>query len=155
MQKFSLAELKDGVVCKDFYQKVVDKIQADRPDLADRFVKTAGFGVSPPVPLCRRGIGSTEVIADWRCVMATQKMGIEFRDNAYLLSPKGTRTIKSDMIFSLTLGFNGIPDGKGSQYAVSLIDTVQVGKGGAKVLADGLKGKDDVMFYMDVSPRSH
>lgn len=80
-------------------------------------------------------------------------MGIEFRDNAYLLSPKGTRTIKSDMIFSLTLGFNGIPDGKGSQYAVSLIDTVQVGKDGAKVLADGLKGKDDVMFYMDVSPR--
>ena len=48
MQKFALAELKDGVVCKDFYQKVVDKIQADRPDLADKFVKTAGFGVSRP-----------------------------------------------------------------------------------------------------------
>ncbi|BGP58600.1 hypothetical protein JCM8202_002361 [Rhodotorula sphaerocarpa] len=120
LQKFALSELKEGVVCKDFYQKIVERIQADRPDLADRFMKTAGFG-----------------------------MGIEFRDNAYPLSPKGTRTVKADMIFSLTLGFNGIPDGKNSQYALSLIDTVQVGKDGAKVLADGLKGKDDVMFYME------
>ncbi|POY72753.1 hypothetical protein BMF94_4160 [Rhodotorula taiwanensis] len=120
LQKYALSELKEGVVCKDFYQKVVDKIQADRPDLMDRFMKTAGFGI-----------------------------GIEFRDNAYPLSPKGTRTIKANMVFSLTLGFNGIPDGKGSSYAVSLNDTVQVGKDGAKVLADGLKGKDDVMFYME------
>ncbi len=42
-------------------------------------------------------------------------MGIEFRDNAYPLSLKGTRTVKADMIFSLTLGFNGISDGKNSQ----------------------------------------
>ncbi len=43
-------------------------------------------------------------------------------------------------------------DGCGRRrYALSLIDTVQVGKDGAKVLADGLKGKDDVMFYMEVS----
>lgn len=45
LQKYALSELKEGVVCKDFYQKVVDKIQADRPDLMDRFMKTAGFGV--------------------------------------------------------------------------------------------------------------
>ncbi len=45
LQKFALSELKEGVVCKDFYQKIVERIQADRPDLADRFMKTAGFGV--------------------------------------------------------------------------------------------------------------
>jgi nucleosome binding factor SPN SPT16 subunit len=69
LQKFALAELKDGVVCKDFYQKVVDKIQADRPDLAERFVKSAGFGVSPPLPFpsvskCLRGGKSRGLITD-------------------------------------------------------------------------------------------
>ncbi|GAA6024570.1 hypothetical protein JCM11491_002703 [Sporobolomyces phaffii] len=120
LQKYALAELKDGVVAKDVYQRVADRIQADRSDLLPYFAKTAGFG-----------------------------MGLEFRDGAYPLGPKGTRTVKTDMIFSLTLGFNGIPDSKGSTYAVSLVDTVQVGQDGSKILSEGMKGKDDVMFYMD------
>lgn len=41
-------------------------------------------------------------------------MGLEFRDGAYPLGAKGVRTVKTNMIFSLTLGFNGIPDAKGS-----------------------------------------
>ncbi|GAA5820245.1 hypothetical protein JCM10212_000770 [Sporobolomyces blumeae] len=120
LQKFALGQLKDGVVAKDVYQSIVDKIQADRPDLVQYFAKTAGFG-----------------------------MGLEFRDGAYPLGPKGTRTVKADMIFSLTLGFNGIPDGKGATYAVSLVDTVQVGKNDSKILSEGMKSKDDVMFYME------
>lgn len=97
-------------------------------------------------------------------------MGLEFRDAAYPLTLKGARKIKADMIFSLTLGFNGIPDGKKSQcvlfssrfpvgcpltvfdscrYALSLVDTVQVGKTGASVLSEGMKGKDDIMFYLE------
>ncbi|GAA5853260.1 hypothetical protein JCM9279_006278 [Rhodotorula babjevae] len=122
LQKFALGELKDGAVCKDVYQKVVDKIEADRADLLPYFAKTAGFG-----------------------------MGLEFRDSAYPLTAKGSRVVKADMIFSLTLGFNGIPDPKksGATYAVSLVDTVQVGKNGAKCLSEGMKGKDDVMFYME------
>ncbi|GAA5939274.1 hypothetical protein JCM3775_007175 [Rhodotorula graminis] len=122
LQKFALGELKDGAACKDVYQKVVDKIEKDRADLLPYFAKTAGFG-----------------------------MGLEFRDSAYPLTAKGSRVIKADMIFSLTLGFNGIPDPKksGATYAVSLVDTVQVGKDGAKCLSEGMKGKDDVMFYME------
>jgi hypothetical protein len=89
LQKYALGELRDGAVCKDVYQKVVDKIQSDRPDLLQYFAKTAGFG-----------------------------MGLEFRDAAYPLSNKGTREVKTDMIFSLTLGFNQIPDGKKSTYAL-------------------------------------
>ncbi|GAA5890025.1 hypothetical protein JCM5296_004746 [Sporobolomyces johnsonii] len=120
LQKYAVSELKDGVLAKDVFQKVADKIQADRPDLVQHFVKTAGFG-----------------------------MGLEFRDAAYPLGPKGVRTVKADMIFSLTLGFNGIPDAKGSTYAVSLVDTVQVGKNGSTILSEGMKAKDDVMFYME------
>lgn len=79
-------------------------------------------------------------------------MGLEFRDSAYPLTAKGVRAVKADMVFSLTLGFNGIPDAKkgGQTYAVSLVDTVQVGKDGAKVLSEGMKGKDEVMFFMEV-----
>ncbi|BGP11874.1 FACT complex subunit spt16 [Rhodotorula toruloides] len=120
LQKHAIGELRDGVTCKDVYQKVVDKINADRPDLLQYFAKTAGFG-----------------------------MGIEFRDPAYPLSAKGTRQLKSDMVVALTLGFNNIPDGKNSQYALSLIDTIQIGKDGGKILSEGMKGKDDVMFYME------
>ncbi|ORY88571.1 global transcriptional regulator, cell division control protein [Leucosporidium creatinivorum] len=122
LQKFAISELKEGAIARDIYTKVVEKIQTEREDLLPFFVKTAGFG-----------------------------MGLEFRDAAYTLGPKCGRTLKSNMIFSLTLGFNNIPDAKnaGKTYAVSLVDTVKVGKNGASVLSEGMKGKDDVMFYME------
>ncbi|GAA5943636.1 hypothetical protein JCM10213_008931 [Rhodosporidiobolus nylandii] len=120
LQKLAISELREGVTGKDVFQKVHDKIQSDRPDLLPYFAKTAGFG-----------------------------MGLEFRDAAYPLSPKGTRKIRADMIFSLTLGFNGIPAGNKPAYAISLVDTVQVGKNGSTILADGMKGKDDIMFYLE------
>jgi len=54
LQKFALGELKDGALCKDVYQKVVDKINSDRADLLPYFAKTAGFGVRfGPLPLSR------------------------------------------------------------------------------------------------------
>lgn len=46
LQKFTLAELKDGAVAKDVYAAVLNKIETDRPDLAQYFVKTLGFGVN-------------------------------------------------------------------------------------------------------------
>lgn len=45
LQKYVLAELKDGAVGKELYTQVVDKIEAERPDLSPYFVKTLGFGV--------------------------------------------------------------------------------------------------------------
>ena len=75
LQKYALSELKDGVVAKDLYQKVVDKIQADRPDLLQYFVKTAGFGVRSQfhslisffsslmtLPLARRWVSSSVMV---------------------------------------------------------------------------------------------
>lgn len=37
-------------------------------------------------------------------------MGIEFRDSAYLLSPKNGRQLKTNMIFNLSLGFSDLED---------------------------------------------
>ncbi|KAK4702875.1 FACT complex subunit SPT16, partial [Phenoliferia sp. Uapishka_3] len=121
LQKFVLGQLIDGAICKEVFGKVVERIEAERPDLSPYFVKTVGFG-----------------------------MGLEFRDAAYTLGPKCGRTIKANMIFSLTLGFNNIPTGKGDAvYALSLIDTVKVTKNGGTVLSEGMKSKDSVMFFME------
>lgn len=82
-------------------------------------------------------------------------MGLEFRDAAYALGPKCARTAKSNMVFSLTIGFNNIPDAKtaGSTYAISLIDTVKVGKSNSTVLSQGMKAKDEIMFFNEVRRR--
>lgn len=42
-------------------------------------------------------------------------MGIEFRDAAYLLSPKNTHLLKKDMIFNLSLGFSDLIDSSGKK----------------------------------------
>lgn len=126
LQKFGVSELKNGVVAKDFFATIVDKITAEREDLLPFFAKPAGFG-----------------------------MGLEFRDAAYTLGPKCTRILKTDMVFSLTLGFANIPNTKssGGVYAISLIDTVQVGERAGIILSEGMKSKDSVMFYMDDEPK--
>jgi nucleosome binding factor SPN SPT16 subunit len=46
-------------------------------------------------------------------------MGIEFRDTAYALGPKCARTIKTNMIFSITLGFQNIPNSKTGPSSVT------------------------------------
>jgi len=40
-------------------------------------------------------------------------MGMEFRDSAYLLSPKNGRPLKLDMVFNLALGFSDLVDDNG------------------------------------------
>ena len=42
-------------------------------------------------------------------------MGLEYRDASYLLSPKNTRQLKSNMIFNLSLGFADLTDKKGEK----------------------------------------
>lgn len=45
LQTYALGELKEGVLARDVYTKVVEKIQSEREDLLPYFVKTVGFGV--------------------------------------------------------------------------------------------------------------
>jgi len=42
-------------------------------------------------------------------------MGIEFRDSSWLLNAKNTRTLRSDMIFSLSIGFQDLEDKAGKK----------------------------------------
>ena len=42
-------------------------------------------------------------------------MGLEFRDANYLLSAKNARQLKSNMIFTLSLGFTDLTDKKGEK----------------------------------------
>ena len=121
LQKFALTVLKNGAVAKEAYAAVVDKIETDRADLVPYFVKTLGFG-----------------------------MGLEFRDSAYALGPKCARKLRKDMTFSLTLGFNGIPQAKGDHtYALSLVDTIKIGDDKATIFNGTQKKWDDVTFYMN------
>lgn len=43
------------------------------------------------------------------------QMGVEFRDSAYLLSPKNAREIKAGMVFNLALGFQDLIDSEGKK----------------------------------------
>lgn len=56
LQKFVLGELKDGVICKDVYAKITERIESERPDLVPYFVKTAGFGVRFRALLVRESV---------------------------------------------------------------------------------------------------
>lgn len=42
-------------------------------------------------------------------------MGLEFRDSAYLVSPKNNRQLKANMILNLSLGFSDLMDDKGNK----------------------------------------
>lgn len=80
-------------------------------------------------------------------------MGIEFKENSYNLNAKCSKTMKTDMILSLNLGFENIPDPKDSKkeksYALMLADTVIVGQDKSRLLSDGMKVETDVIFLLE------
>ena len=55
------------------------------------------------------------------------------------------------MVFSISLGFQDIPDPKDNKktYAILLLDTVKVGDNGSAYLSSGMKSKNDVIYYFD------
>jgi len=79
------------------------------------------------------------------------QIGIEFRESSYVIGPKCNRVISKDMIFSLSLGFQDIPDPKDNKktYSLLLLDTIKTGQNGSAYLSDGMKTKNDVIFYFD------
>ena len=91
--------MKDGVTARDVYQHALAFIKKKNPDLEKHFVKNVGFGVS----------GS--FVNDSLNKLTAPKMGMEFRDSAYLLSPKNGRQLKANMVFNLSLGFQDLEDG--------------------------------------------
>ncbi|PWN53991.1 putative SPT16-general chromatin factor [Violaceomyces palustris] len=112
--------LKAGVTAKEVYNRAIDFIKAKDSKLADAFIKNVGFAT-----------------------------GIEFRDSAYVLSPKNNRKLKKDMIFNLSVGFSDLPDPnhEGKTYSLLLIDTVRINDGPATFLTDRVRGTNDMAFY--------
>ncbi|KAF9001953.1 FACT complex subunit SPT16 [Cyathus striatus] len=118
LQSELLLTMKEGATARDVYQHALSFIKTKNSDLEKHFVKNIGFG-----------------------------MGIEFRDSAYLLSPKNGRTLKKDMIFNLGLGFTDLMDGS-QKYSLHLVDTVKVGLSSATLLTEGTKSTKDTLFFL-------
>ncbi|CAO1629005.1 unnamed protein product [Parajaminaea phylloscopi] len=114
--------LVPGKTGKEVYQAARDYVSDNKPDLANHFVKNAGFAI-----------------------------GLEFRDSAYLLSPKCDLEIQKGMTVNLSLGFSGLPDPnhKNQTYAVLLIDTVRINDGPGTFLTDRVKNASEQFFYQD------
>ncbi|KAK9895707.1 SPT16-domain-containing protein [Cystobasidium minutum MCA 4210] len=122
LQTYATELIKEGAIIKDVYNQLVQKIRDEKPDLEKYFVKTAGFTI-----------------------------GIEFRESSYVIGPKCNRPVHSDMIFSLSLGFQDIPDPKDNKktYSLLLLDTIKAGTNGSAFLSQGMKSKNDTIFYFD------
>jgi len=46
MQSEILKEIKDGVTAREVYQRALDIVKKEKPELEKNFVKNVGFGVS-------------------------------------------------------------------------------------------------------------
>ena len=98
-----IAEAKDGVTAKELYNKALGTVRSKKPDLEKYFVKNIGAGI-----------------------------GIETRDAAFVLNGKSSRVLKDGMTFSISTGFNDIPnsddnnDKKAATFSLILTDTVRI-----------------------------
>ncbi|KAF8526838.1 FACT complex subunit SPT16 [Hysterangium stoloniferum] len=125
LQAELLTVMRDGTPTRDVYAHALNFIKNKKPELERYFLKSIGFG-----------------------------MGMEFRDAAYLLSPKNNRILRTGMVFCLSLGLQGLEDKDGSnRYALSLIDTVRITVDKAVCLTDGIKSPKDFLFFFDDSPK--
>ena len=93
-------------------------------------------------------------------------MGMEFRDSNYVINAKCGRTLKSNMIFNLSLGFTDLEESAGRKYvpllplrlpsvltdcryAMLLTDTVKVDHEKGICLSDCIKSSKDVLFFLN------
>ncbi|THH10989.1 hypothetical protein EW146_g8192 [Bondarzewia mesenterica] len=137
LQAELLPKMKDGTSARDVYHHASAFIKKKNPELEKHFVKNIGFGVS--------GINSLYLI---HSKLTEAKMGMEFRDSAYLLSPKNGRQLKANMVFNLSLGFQDLEDKDKKKYALQLVDTVKIGHDKAICLTEGVKSTKDTLFYL-------
>ncbi|KAG1853256.1 FACT complex subunit-domain-containing protein [Suillus tomentosus] len=120
MQSEMLKEIKDGVSAREVYQRALDIVKKEKPELEKNFVKNAGFGT-----------------------------GVEFRDSAYLLSSKNSKRPKTDMVLNLSLGFSDLLDDNGKKYALHIVDTIRVGADRSTLLTEGAKSTKDTLFFLN------
>ena len=104
LQSELLTKLRDGAVARDVYVHALNYVKEKKPELEKHFVKNIGFGV--------RQFPLLPSITLWPFLF---QMGMEFRDSTYLLSAKNGRTLKSNMVFNLALGFTDLDEDDGKK----------------------------------------
>ncbi|PKX94504.1 chromatin-remodeling protein SPT16 [Aspergillus novofumigatus IBT 16806] len=119
-----MRDVRDGTIAKDLYNKAINLIRTKKPELESHFVKSVGAGI-----------------------------GIELRDPNMVLNGKNSRTLKSGMTLSITVGLTDVEDpelkgSKSSTYSMVITDTVRVGENGPHVFTkDAGLDMDSVSFY--------
>ncbi|CAA21804.1 histone H2A-H2B chaperone, FACT complex subunit Spt16 [Schizosaccharomyces pombe] len=123
LQKKLFEYCRDGAVIGDIYTKILGLIRAKRPDLEPNFVRNLGAGI-----------------------------GIEFRESSLLVNAKNPRVLQAGMTLNLSIGFGNLinPHPKNSQskeYALLLIDTIQITRSDPIVFTDSPKAQGDISYF--------
>lgn len=124
LEDYLLSQLKDGANLGKVYDSVLNKVKKERPDLVDKLTRNFGFG-----------------------------MGIEFRDAAVSIAANSTVTVRSNMVFNVNLGINGLTnkdasDAKGRDIALFVGDTALVGQDGATLLTASKKKIKNIAIFL-------
>jgi len=95
-----LKNLVPGEKLCDVYEKTVEYVKKEKPNLADKLIKSFGFVI-----------------------------GIEFREHSMVIGPKCSTKILKGMVFNVSIGFDGLKnsaasDEGGKRYALFVGDTV-------------------------------
>ncbi|CCH40657.1 hypothetical protein BN7_191 [Wickerhamomyces ciferrii] len=118
-----LENLKPGSTGSQVYNKTLDFIKSERPDLEKHFLKNVGWAI-----------------------------GLEFRDSSFLLNAKNERVIHDKSTFNITLGFQDLVNSKASDpksknYALQISQTVKIQHNEAKILTDYSTDISKVSFH--------
>ncbi|KAJ1548240.1 FACT complex subunit spt16 [Nowakowskiella sp. JEL0078] len=139
-EKLLTSVIKDGVTCSEVYNKAKQLLESKDPSLKDKFLKDCGFGL-----------------------IFFAKIGIEFRESTFLLSPNCTRELKAGMVLNLVLGLQNLENPKATdqrrkKYALLVGDTIIVQKSGSGpggiLLTDVKKSQQEVCFELDIKPKA-
>lgn len=100
-----MKKLQSGVKLSEVFDTGYEYVKKEKPALIDHLTKNFGFA-----------------------------MGIEFKENSLMISPKTTALAKKGMVFNLNLGFSNLENKEGSDkvsriYALFIGDTVMVNEG--------------------------
>jgi nucleosome binding factor SPN SPT16 subunit len=122
----AIKSIKDGVTCKEVYNKTLAQIKSKDEKLADHFVKTIGFGV-----------------------------GIETQDSTLILGPKSSATLKDGMTLIVTTGLTNLEnkdgqDKRSKNYSLVLSDTIRVTAGEPAVFTkDAASDTQTIAFFFE------
>ncbi|CAZ80542.1 unnamed protein product [Tuber melanosporum] len=125
-----LSEIRDGVVCKDVYNKAIAFIKSKHPELEKHFLKAIGSII-----------------------------GIEAKDTTTPITAKSNRVVKDGMTLCVTVGFADLEnpkpqDSKSKVYSLVLTDTIKVTPGDPIVFTGGCSKdlKETAFYFKDEEP---